>query len=870
MRKKNYENNPIAEFSYQTVQDLPVPGLKRYESDEDTAHMRDYWGDEFRDEGDFPSQDHDGTSHKGAYWTTAEDKFTLRVSQGRMMRKYIDFSVDPCEDFYQFACGNWQRHNPIPRDKAVFNTFEMLRESLDLILKDLLEEPIEVPLGNNEMEVWKTNAIAKAKNFYKSCMDHDILEARGERPLLLLLQQLGGWPVLEPNWDSERFDWLLLMAQLRLYNNDILISQWVGPDIKNSDHYIIQFDQTTLGLQSKDFFLEPEHEEFVQAYLRYIIDVACLMGAPSERAISHAEEIVAFETELAKITTSQESRRDTSDSFSKLTLREFQEKVPGIDWTRYLQLVLGRRIRPSEPVIVFDFKYFLGLAELLEGADTRTLADYFLWRFVSHRANNLDYRFEVAKQRFYRVITGQREVPPRWKGCVDHVNSHMGMATGAMFVRRHFDENSKNDTLHMTMDIMGSFENIMEKIEWIDDATKRLASEKADAMGLKIGYPSYILRSEELNLRYKEITIDPTDYFGNSLNVLQCLAYSDLHKLGMPVNKTTWSAAPAFVNAYYSRNKNQIMFPAGILQPPFYHRNFPRCLNYGGIGVVIGHEITHAFDDMGRLFDKDGNLNGWWSDEAVERFTEHAQCLIDQYSQYVDAEASMQLDGTNTQGENIADNGGIKQAFKEVALRVSHSSLMSSDRMKPRSGDWAVTINFLFETPITSLSIGSSAYQEWLEANQGEDETLPGIQATPYQLFFLNFAQVWCGTTTPQLAKTKLKTAVHSPGRFRPPRWSSSYSSSSMDIGEHAKHHFVSVEIRKRRIKKIAGEDSNPINSRAKNCPQATAEHVFIGVVRAEGLEASTSRIKRIQTPPDESPSSPPHPFGPSNPPVKR
>nr|CAD7569168.1 unnamed protein product [Timema californicum] len=615
-----------------------------------------------------------------------------------------------------------------------------------------------------------------------SCVD--ILEARGERPLLLLLQQLGGWPVLEPNWDSERFDWLLLMAQLRLYNNDILISQWVGPDIKNSDHYIIQFDQTTLGLQSKDFFLEPEHEEFVQAYLRYIIDVACLMGAPSERAISHAEEIVAFETELAKITTSQESRRDTSDSFSKLTLRELQEKVPGIDWTRYLQLVLGRRIRPSEPVIVFDFKYFLGLSELLEGADTRTLADYFLWRFVSHRANNLDSRFEVAKQRFYRVITGQREVPPRWKGCVDHVNSHMGMATGAMFVRRHFDENSKNDTLHMTMDIMGSFENIMEKIEWIDDATKRLASEKADAMGLKIGYPSYILRSEELNLRYKEITIDPKDYFGNSLNVLQCLAYSDLHKLGMPVNKTTWSAAPAFVNAYYSRNKNQIMFPAGILQPPFYHRNFPRCLNYGGIGVVIGHEITHAFDDMGRLFDKDGNLNGWWSDEAVERFTEHAQCLIDQYSQYVDAEASMQLDGTNTQGENIADNGGIKQAFK--------------------------------------------AYQEWLEANQGEDETLPGIQATPYQLFFLNFAQVWCGTTTPQLAKTKLKTAVHSPGRFRPPQWSSSYSSSSMDIGEHAKHHFVSVEIRKRRIKKIAGEDSNPINVSRQSWKQNLANALIV------------------------------------------
>lgn len=299
------------------------------------------------------------------------------------------------------------------------------------------------------------------------------------------------------------------------------------------------------------------------------------------------------------------------------------------------------------------------------------------------------------------------------------------MAVGAMFVRRYFDENSKRDTLKMTNELQTSFREILNTIEWIEPSTKLLAELKVNAMSLKIGYPDYILSHEELNNKYNDLRIEPEKYFENTLSVLIHLTRQEHSKLGQPVNKTVWHTAPAVVNAYYSRNKNQIMFPAGILQPPFYHRHFPKSLNYGGIGVVIGHELTHGFDDKGRLFDRDGNLHRWWTDMDIKGFHERAQCLISQYGNYTVAEVGIKVDGENTQGENIADNGGIKQAFR--------------------------------------------AYNHWLKNNPSsiQSEILPGINATHTQLFFLNFAQVWCGAMRPEATRSKLKTAVHSPGKFR-------------------------------------------------------------------------------------------------------
>ncbi|KAH0949954.1 hypothetical protein HN011_007844 [Eciton burchellii] len=650
------------------------------------------------------------------FWKGEGNIRSIREARARIMLKYMDMSVDPCQDFYQYACGNWAKLNPIPKDKAGYDTFEMLRESLDSVLRELLEDPIPSGLDVDD-------ATVKAKHLFQSCMNYEILEQRMEQPLIQLLDELGGWPILRPDWDPDKFDWLLLTAQLRLYNNDILISEWVGPDIKNSDKYVIQFDQTSLGLPTRDYFLQPVNMIYLEAYKDYLIKIAILLGASLNNATVHAEELIEFETQLATITSSSDERRNFSELYQRMSVGELKTLVPQIDWRRYLCIVLARSVNFSEPVVVFALQYMQDLVVLLAKTRPRTVANYLLWRFVRHRVNNLDDRFQEVKQKFYYILFGREQAPSRWKNCVTQVNSNMGMAVGSMFVKKYFDENSKNDTLLMTQEIQRSFRELLNKTTWIDDETKYLATEKVNAMSLKIGYPDFILQPYLLNERYKDILIQSDRYFENTLNILLHLTRVEQDRLGSIVNKTLWNTAPAVVNAYYSRNKNQIMFPAGILQPPFYHRFFPRSLNYGGIGVVIGHEITHGFDDKGRLFDKDGNLHRWWKDEAIEGFHRRAQCLINQYACYTVTEVDMQIDGVNTQGENIADNGGIKQAFR--------------------------------------------AYERWLRSNEEEDETLPGMSATGKQLFFLNFAQVWCGSMRPEATRNKLKTAVHSPGKFR-------------------------------------------------------------------------------------------------------
>ncbi|XP_029035682.1 neprilysin-4-like isoform X3 [Osmia bicornis bicornis] len=488
-----------------------------------------------------------------AFWKGEGNAWAIRKAQAKIMLKYMDKSADPCEDFYQYACGNWARHNPIPKDKAAYDTFEMIRESLDTVLKELLEDPII-----RGMELNTEDATVKAKYLFQSCMNYEILEQRMERPLIQLLDELGGWPILRPNWDPEKFDWLLLVAQLRLYNNDILISEWVAPDIKNSDQYVIQFDQTSLGLPTRDYFLQPSNTIYLKAYKNYLIKIATLLGASLKNATVDADELIEFETKLAKITSTPDERRNVSELYQRMSIGELRILVPQINWHRYLTIVLARPTNVSEPVVVYALQYIQDLVNLLSKTSPRTVANYLLWRFVRHRVNNLDDRFQEAKQKFYYILFGREQAPSRWKNCVAQVNSNMGMAVGSMFVKKYFDEKSKNDTLSMTREIQRSFRELLNQTSWIDDETKELATEKVNAMLLRIGYPDFILQPELLNERYKDVVIRPDKYFENTLNILQHLTRVEQDRLGSPVNKTLWNTAPAVVNAYYSRSKNRI------------------------------------------------------------------------------------------------------------------------------------------------------------------------------------------------------------------------------------------------------------------------------------------------------------------------
>lgn len=412
-----------------------------------------------------------------AFWKGEGSPQKIRSTQAEMMKQYMDTSVHPCDDFYQYACGNWEKLNPIPKDKAAYDTFEMLRESLDSVLRDLLnskqplvsrkqeskpcenssriskqlsidcnksEEQTPSRLRRNifrrrrdlkqiiekfqskrlrrELREIIENAEVKAQNLYKSCMNYSVIEKRGVEPLLSLLKTIGGWPVLNLNsWDESKFDWLESTAKLRLYNNDVLIAEWVGPDIKNSEENIIQFDQTSLGLPTRDYFLQDTNIQYLNAYEAYMSTTIKLLGTNETIANQAAKEIVKFEKELAEITSSPEERTNVSILYNKMDLESLHHLIPQIDWTRYLTIVLERPVYSNESVVMFATKYMQNLVNLLSQTDKRTVANYVIWRFVRHRINNLDDRFQDAKQKFYNVLFGREQSPPRWKSCVNQV-----------------------------------------------------------------------------------------------------------------------------------------------------------------------------------------------------------------------------------------------------------------------------------------------------------------------------------------------------------------------------------------------------------------------------------------------------------------
>ncbi|GAB6022947.1 Neprilysin-4 [Chamberlinius hualienensis] len=628
------------------------------------------------------------------------------------LMKNMDASVDPCEDFYEYACGNWAKNNPLPDDKSSYDSFNKLRDELQEHIRDLLSASI----GTEDC-----NSTKSAKTLYQSCMNETLIEERGDEPLKNLLKEFGGWPLIEPSWNDSNFDLSLILGNLKLYNNDVLVFQWIGADSQNSTIRTIQLDQPELGLPGRDYYIQ-EDTKVVDAYYKFMLETALLLGADPETAGEDTTEILKFERELANLTEPPERRRNYTQLYFKVTLGELENITPQINWTRYFQVIIPVPFNSSEEIALYGYPYLVRLGRLLESTPNRVVANYVMWRFVNHRVNNLDRRFSKKKQELYQVLYGRAKEPERWKTCSVYVNTVMGMAVGAMFVKNYFNENSKHDAEDMIGSIQQSFIDIVKTLDWMDSETKAVAIQKAEKISKKIGYPEYILDQEELDKDHEGLTFDPHKYFENVLLNLKHMARWDQERLRIPINKTLWSTAPVVVNAFYSRSKNQILFPAGILQPPFYHSSYPKSMNYGGIGVVIGHEISHGFDDRGRQFDVDGNLKLWWSSVAVQKFHKKAQCIIEQYSNYEVPEISLKVNGIVTQGENIADNGGIRQAFR--------------------------------------------AYRKWA-ANHKEEPTLPGLNMTHTQLFFLNFAQVWCTVMTPEAAVSKIRQGPHSPGRFR-------------------------------------------------------------------------------------------------------
>ncbi|XP_046881183.1 endothelin-converting enzyme 1 isoform X1 [Hypomesus transpacificus] len=624
----------------------------------------------------------------------------------------LDRSVDPCQDFYNFACGGWVKNNPLPEGKSRWGPFSNLWEHNMAVMKHLLENTTVKGLSTAE---------EKAQRYYQACMSEARIEALGGQPLQDLINQTGGW-ALTSQWHKDNFQEVLRKVSAN-YRTSPFFTVFVSTDSKSSNSNIIQVDQSGLGLPSRDYYLnKTANQKYLSAYLDFLVELGVLLGGSEETSRSLMQEIMDFETSLANITVPQEERRDEELIYHKMQAKELATLAPAVDWMPYLTDVFSPVVlNDSEPVVVYAREYLQKVSDLILITNKSLLNNYMMMKVVRKMVSILDQRFQDAEQRFFEVMYGtKKSCTPRWKLCVSDTDSALGFALGALFVKSTFAEDSKAIAENMVSEIKWAFEDSLKYVSWMDPETKKAAKEKADAIYNMVGYPKFIMDPKELDKVFNDFEVVSDLYFQNVMQYYNFSARVTADQLRKTPNRDQWSMTPPTVNAYYNPTKNEMVLPAGILQAPFYSRAWPKALNFGGIGVVMGHELTHAFDDQGREYDKDGNLRSWWKNSSVEAFKQQTQCMVEQYSNYsINKEP---LNGKHTLGENIADNGGLKAAYK--------------------------------------------AYVNWIEKN-GEEPTLPALGMTNHQLFFIGFAQVWCSVRTPESSHEGVITDPHSPSRFR-------------------------------------------------------------------------------------------------------
>ncbi|NWR57767.1 NEP protein, partial [Bucorvus abyssinicus] len=646
----------------------------------------------------------------------------------------MDTSAEPCEDFYQYACGGWLKRNVIPETSSRYSNFDILRDELEVVLKDVLDTP-----STNDIA-----AVQKAKTLYRSCINETTIDSRGGRPLISLLPSVSDWPVATTNWESSYGTaWTAETAIAQLnsrYGKKVLINFFVGTDDKNSTAHIIHIDQPGLGLPSRDYYeCTGAYKEACSVYVDFMISVAKLIL--QERNISFNESeiseqmrrVMDLEKEIANATTKSEDRNDPLLLYNKMTLAdlqknfslEFNHKV--FNWSKFINEIMSTvqiSVENTEHVIVYDPEYLIRLKPILTNYTARDFQNYMIWRFVMDLVSSLSRNYKDTRNAFLKALYGTTSETAVWRRCANYVNGKMENAVGRLYVKEAFAGDSKHVVEEMIADIRDVFIKTLDELTWMDAETKKKAEQKATAIRERIGYPDEIVTDDnKLNSEYQELNYKEEEYFENIIQNLVFTQKKRLKKLREKVDKEEWISGAAVVNAFYSASRNQIVFPAGILQPPFFSASQPKSLNYGGIGMVIGHEITHGFDDNGRNFNENGDLVDWWSEASARSFKELSQCMVYQYGNFSwELAGGQHLSGINTLGENIADNGGVRQAYK--------------------------------------------AYENFVQKH-GKEKLLPGLDMNHQQLFFLNFAQIWCGTYRPEYAVNSIKTDAHSPGKFR-------------------------------------------------------------------------------------------------------
>jgi len=645
------------------------------------------------------------------------------IEESSRVHSYMKKEADPCHDFYKFACQTFIETTTIPDEKNEVTSFNQQYN-----LKQQLREIVKEPIQDDEIEPFKN-----VKRLYRACLNVSLIESRGITPVINVLDSMeGGWPVVHgKSWPKSNWTWQksVVSSKTNGYSTGYFINIFLRSDSNNSSKRIVQIDEPSLGL-SREYLVKRLKEPFVQAYNDYQVDLAVLFGADRSFAEEEMKQVLNFEIALAEITTTSEERREIENFYNPMNLTELQEKYDyqGHEWLNFLNDILpaDSQLDVNDTIVVGSTTYFEQLGTLLSKTSRRVLANYVMWRHAKRSVAYLPRLFRDRQHEYNRQKTGSTSNDIRWMQCIENTLNNYPHALGALYVRKHFDPNAKEQALEIVNNIREEFKILLDEVEWMDDETKREAKEKAEMIEGKIGYADELLDDSKLVEYYDAfpVKIDENEYYESSFRLNVAQFNKNQGRLREPVDRNDWTLfpPPTDVNAYYQRVENSIKFPAGILQRGIFFNNLrPHYMNYGAIGFIIGHEITHGFDDVGRRFDGNGNLRDWWKNETKEAFLEKAQCIIDQYGSYIEPMTKLQLNGVRTLGENIADNGGIKLAYR--------------------------------------------AYNRWAETNS--EQKLPGLKYTPQQMFWISSAQIWCNVARNETMRNKIMTNVHSPGEFR-------------------------------------------------------------------------------------------------------
>lgn len=609
----------------------------------------------------------------------------------------MDNTVKPGDNFYLYVNGGWLGKAVIPPYLNRYGSFDELQESNITNLKSLVDELISnsYPDGSNYQKI---------SDFFVTGIDSAAVEAAGASPLDDLRQRINS---IKSNEDLQN-----VIAYLHTYRFPVLFGVYAGPDQKNSSSVIINLGQSGMTLSDRDYYLNTDERntEIRKQYVIYMTSMFENLGYSSDEAAKRASTVLNMETEIAKFSYGRLELRDPLKNYYKTNLDELKSICPQFAWDSYFRNI---GIEPPTELDISQTTFFKGLNGFLTQFSLDDFKVYLEWHILNPSASFLSSKFVNDNFNFYgKFFSGQKELKPRWRRVLDVISGTLGEALGQIYVEKYFPPEYKQRARELVENVRAALRNRIQNLGWMSSQTKKNAIEKLDKMTIKVGYP-------DKWRDYTNLKIDKKSYFGNLISSRKFGFDYNMSKLGKPVDKLEWHMTPQTVNAYYDPVNNEIVFPAAILQPPFFYANGDDAMNYGGIGAVIGHEITHGFDDNGRLYDKDGNMKDWWTEEDAAKYKVKTDAIVEQYNN-IKILDSLHVDGKLTLGENIADIGGVTIALDAVQIAWSKNP---------------------------------------------PPEKIDGF--TPLQRFFISYAQIWRTAIRDKEQIRRLKEDEHSPAIAR-------------------------------------------------------------------------------------------------------